>query len=152
MDWHALSEKEVIEKLDSYNEGLKSEEVSKRLSQFGENRLKKTRHFNALKVLLNQFKSFLIIILIIAAVISFFMHSVLDSIVIFVIIILNSGLGFVQEYKAEKAIEELKKMMVPEAKVIRNGKIIEIGTHDELIKNKSVYAKLYKMYYRHHGL
>ena len=54
MDWHALSEKEAIEKLDSNNDGLDSNEVSKRLSQFGENRLKRTRHFDAIKVFLNQ--------------------------------------------------------------------------------------------------
>ena len=129
MDWHALSEKEVVEKLNSRQDGLKSLEISQRLAQFGENKLKRTRHFDAVKVFLNQFKSFLIIILIIAAIISLFMESVIDSIVIFAIIFLNSGLGFVQEYKAEKAIEELKKMMVPEAKVIRNGRVMKIHSY-----------------------
>jgi len=126
MDWHALSEKEVIEKLDSSKKGLAKKQVSDRLEEFGENKLKKTHRFNALKVLLEQFRSFLIIILIFAAVLSFFMHSWIDAVVIFAIILLNAGLGFFQEHKAEKAIENLKKMMVPKAKVFRDGRIVEI--------------------------
>ncbi|MFA5174252.1 MAG: cation-translocating P-type ATPase [Candidatus Pacearchaeota archaeon] len=128
MDWHALSEKEVFEELNSSLKGLNEEEVDKRLHQYGHNVLKKTKHFDALKIFLNQFKSFLILILIFAAILSIFMKSLVDSIVIFAILILNAGLGFTQEYKAEKAIEQLKKMMVSEAKIIRGGKIMKIDS------------------------
>jgi len=128
MNWHTLSEKEVIEKLGSREKGLTSVEVEGLLKKHGENVLKKTRHFNWLKVLVNQFKSFLILILIFAAVLSFFMHSKADAIVIFAIIILNAGLGFFQEYRAGKAIEELRKMMVAFVEVLRDGKIMEIDS------------------------
>jgi len=128
MDYHSLEIKEVFEKLGSSEKGLSSQEAEKRLQKYGENKLKKTRHFNALKVFLSQFKSFLIIVLIFAAILSFFMESMIDSFVILAIIILNSGLGFMQEYKAEKAIEELKKLMVPQAKVLRDGKVVQINS------------------------
>ena len=128
MDWHALDIKEAIEKLGSDEKGLSSEQVVERLKQYGENKLIKTRRFDAVKVFLNQFKSFLIIILIFAAVLSIFMKSVVDAVVIFAIILLNAGLGFSQEYKAEKAIEQLKKIMVPVAKVLRNGRVVEINS------------------------
>lgn len=128
MDWHALSSKEVIEKLESSEQGLTKKQVLEKLVLFGENKLKKTRHFNALKAFLDQFKSFLILILIFAAALSFFMQSAIDATVILAIVILNSSLGFFQEYKAEKAIEELNKIMVPKAKVLREGKIIRIDS------------------------
>lgn len=130
MDYHAKSAKEVISELGSNVEGLSQEEVKKRISEYGLNKLKRTRQFNALKVLLSQFKSFLIIVLIFAAVLAFFMHSVIDSIVILVIVVLNAGIGFTQEYRAEKAIESLKKIMVPEAKVLRNGRVVRINSEE----------------------
>ena len=128
MDYHSLNVKEVFEKIGSSEKGLNGEKANERLKEYGENKLRKKRKFNILKVFLNQFKSFLIIILIFAAVLSFIMRSAVDSIVILIIIILNAGIGFSQEYKAEKAIEELKKIMVPESKVFRNGKVIKIDS------------------------
>ncbi len=128
MDYHTLSTKDIIEKFNSSKRGLDNEEVNLRLRKYGENKLVRIRHFNALKIFLSQFKSFLIIILIFAAVLSILMHSIIDSVVIFAILLINAGLGFSQEYKAEKAIEELKKMMVPVSKVLRNGKLIKINS------------------------
>jgi Ca2+-transporting ATPase len=128
MDWHALSAKEAIEKLSSSEQGLNKEQTEERLKQYGENKLIKTRKFNALKIFINQFKSFFIIILVLAAILSIIMKSFLDSIVIFSILLVNAGLGFFQEYKAEKAIEDLKKMMIPGAKVFRGGRIIQVSS------------------------
>lgn len=127
-DWHALPEKEVLIKLKTDNHGLDSKKSTSRLDKYGLNRLKKTRKFHALKIFLDQFKSFLIIVLIFAAVVSFFMESKIDAIVIMSIILLNSILGFYQEYRAERAIDELRKMMVPKATVLRNGKVVEINS------------------------
>ncbi len=126
MDWHLLSEKEVIEELGSNEKGLDKNQIIERLVKYGENKIQKKKNFRNLKIFLNQFKSFLIIILIFAAVLSFLMNSRLDAIVILAIIILNAMIGFSQEYKAEKAIDELKKIMVPFARVIREGKVVEI--------------------------
>jgi P-type Ca2+ transporter type 2C len=130
MNYHAKSVKEVISELGSNVEGLSKEQVRSKLKKHGLNKLKKIRQFNSLKVLLSQFKSFLIIVLIFAAVLAFFMHSAIDSIVILVIVALNTGIGFTQEYKAEKAIEALKKIMVPEAKVLRNGRVVRIHSQE----------------------
>ncbi len=130
MDYCSLSAKEVLEKVDSRIEGLTQKEASERLLIYGKNKLKKTRHFNALKVFLEQFKSFLIIILIMASLLAFFMESKIDAVVIFVIIFLNAGLGFFQEYKAGKAIDDLKKIMVRRARVLRDGRIVEINSEN----------------------
>src|SRR3989338_4151407 len=129
MDWHLLDEKKVIESADSDEEkGLTKLQIEKRLKNYGENKLKKIHHFDALKVFLSQFKSFLTIILIAAAGISFLIHSKVDAAVIFVIIILNAGLGFFQEYKASRAIEGLNKIMVPKACVLREGRVMDIDS------------------------
>tara|TARA_Y100000310_G_scaffold288212_1_gene313654 strand:+ start:154 stop:2736 length:2583 start_codon:yes stop_codon:yes gene_type:complete len=130
MNYHTFSRKEVIEELDSSIEGLSKGEVSNRLKKYGFNKLKKVKRFNALKVFLEQFKSFLIIILIFAAILSIFMKSVIDSVIIFAILLINAGIGFFQEYKAEKAIEELKKLMVPKTRVFRNGKVMNINSYE----------------------
>src|SRR3989344_4878517 len=125
MEWHSMSVKEVMEKVGSNERGLNQKDVSNRLNVYGRNQLKKTRHFDAIKVFLEQFKSFLIIILIFAAVLAFFMESKVDAVVIVAIIILNSFLGFFQEYKASKAIDDLNKMMVTKVRVLRNKRIME---------------------------
>jgi len=125
-DWYLLSEKEVIEELGSGENGLDKNKIIENLVKYGENTIKKKKSFNSLKLLLSQFKSFLIIILIFAAILSFLMNSRIDSIVIVVIILLNAIIGFSQEYKAEKAIDDLKKIMVPFAKVIRDGKLFRV--------------------------
>jgi len=130
MDYHALDEKEVLKKLNSSEKGLNLNEVNLRLKKYGRNKLKKTRKFNALKIFISQFKSFLILILIFAAILSIFMKSAIDSLVIGAILLINAFLGFSQEYKAEKAIEELKKLMVPKSKVVRNGKIVEVNSEE----------------------
>ena len=123
-----MSVKEVMEKVGSNERGLNQKDVSNRLNVYGRNQLKKTRHFDAIKVFLEQFKSFLIIILIFAAVLAFFMESKVDAVVIVAIIILNSFLGFFQEYKASKAIDDLNKMMVTKVRVLRNKRIMEVNS------------------------
>jgi Ca2+-transporting ATPase len=126
MEWHTLKEEQIFKHFKSSKEGLNEEEARGRLKVYGKNELRKIRRLNALKILFSQFTSFLIIILIIAAVISLLLGHKLDFFVILAIIVLNSLFGFFQEYKAEKAIEKLKEVLVPEAKIIRNGKIDKI--------------------------
>lgn len=129
MDWHLLSEKEVIEELNSSINGLSREEADARLAKFGKNKIEKKKNFSIINIFLSQFKSFLILVLVFAAVLSFLMGSKVDSIVIIAIIILNSGIGFSQEFRAEKAIEDLKKMLVSYANVIRGGKLLRISSY-----------------------
>lgn len=113
---------EVLEKLNTGREGLGKEEAGKRLEKYGYNQLEKKRRINALKILLNQFNSFLIWILIAAVIISYFLGETLQSLVIVAILILIALLGFRQEYKAEKIMEALNKLKVKYARVVREGK------------------------------
>jgi Ca2+-transporting ATPase len=124
--WHNLNADEVLARLGVDRNGLSSVEARERLMKFGPNQLVEKKKISPLAILIEQFKSLLIIILIAAAVLSGVLGEVADSIIIIVIVVLAAGLGFVQEYKAERALEALKKMAAPFASVIRDGKEQEI--------------------------
>src|SRR3989338_239217 len=126
MEFYNESIKEVLSELQTKDSGLSREEARLRLEKYGLNRLKEKKGISPFKIFLNQFKSFLIIILILAALISFFIGEVADSIVILVIVVLNALIGFFQEYKAEKTIEALKKLETIKVRIIRDGKEEEI--------------------------
>ena len=130
VNWHSLEKEEVISKLHSSEDGLRDAEVQNRLKLYGRNELVKVRKLDGLKIFLRQFFSFLVLILIVAAIVSALLNHWIDFYVIFGIVIINSVFGFVQEYKAEKAIEKLKNMLVPEAKVLREGRVVEIDARD----------------------
>ncbi|MEM3399326.1 MAG: calcium-translocating P-type ATPase, SERCA-type [Candidatus Micrarchaeia archaeon] len=124
MDWHSLNEKTVLKKLETRDEGLTPEKARERLSVYGYNELVEKKKKSALDMFLSQFKNILIIILIIAAAISaFLLNEYIDAAAIFAIVILNAILGFRQEYQAEKALEALKKLAAPKARVLRDGEI-----------------------------
>lgn len=124
--WHTLSVYKVMENLGVGSSGLTEEEAKIRLEKYGYNKLKEKKPPSKLKLFLSQFKSFLIILLLFATIVSLLIGNVLDAIAIFTILIIIGILGFIQEYRAEKAVESLKKMIVPEATVIRNGEITVI--------------------------
>jgi Ca2+-transporting ATPase len=121
---------ELYKKFNSSENGLSLKEVALLISTHGPNTIKEKRKFEPLKVFLSQFNSFLIYILIIAAAISFFIGHLLDGFVISSIILLNAIIGFTQQFKAEKAIANLKKLIVPMSKVIRQGVVKEIPSRD----------------------
>ena len=112
---------EAIDDLKSSLQGLSSEEAKKRLEEYGPNELKEGKKNTALGMFLNQFKDFMIIVLILAAIISGIVGDAADTVAIIVIVVLNAIIGFVQEYRAEKAIAALKKMASHTAIVMRNG-------------------------------
>jgi Ca2+-transporting ATPase len=130
MDWHALDAKEVLKKLGSSENGLNEEEAKKRLKTYGRNEIKEVHKVSALAIFISQFNSFFVYLLIAAALISFLFSHWLDFYAILAIIILNASLGFVQNYKAEKAIYALKKSLVRKAKVIRENAIHEIDAEE----------------------
>jgi len=111
----------VIEELNSSLKGISSEEARKRILEYGPNELKVKKKKTPFMMFLDQFKDFMILVLIAAALISGFIGEVTDTIAIIVIIILNAVVGFIQEYRAEKAMAALKKMAAPSATVMRNG-------------------------------
>jgi Ca2+-transporting ATPase len=124
--WHSLDKKEALEKLKTGEDGLSEKEISGRLVQYGKNELKQIHKINPFLIFLEQFKSIFIFILFAAAIFSFFIRHYVDFGVIMVIIILNSAIGFFQQYKAEKIISKMKELIVPKVKVIREGKISEV--------------------------
>jgi len=119
---------EVIKNLNTSLEGLSENEAKKRVEKFGYNEIVKKKGISKISIFLRQFKSFLVLILIAAAIISIFIGEILDAVVILIIVVLNAIFGFFQEYKAEKAMAALKKLTAPKAKVIREGKINEIDS------------------------
>jgi len=114
--------KEVLSELNSSENGLTEIEAKKRLEKYGRNIIERKRKISKLKIFLRQFISPLIIILIISTIIVFALKEFLDGIAILIIIFLNAILGFIQEYKAEKAIELLRKLSTPNSRVIRDNK------------------------------
>ena len=112
----------MTERLQSSDNGLTLEEVRKRLERFGPNELIEKKRKSLLMMFLDQFKDFMILVLIAAAVVAGVIGEPSDTIAIAVIVLLNAVLGFIQEYRAEKAMAALKKMAAPSATVIRDGK------------------------------
>ena len=138
--WHTLTTYETRKKLRvNLENGLTSEEVERRKEKFGRNELVEKNKTSIIVKFLNQFKDFMIIVLIFAAVISAGLAFVegtneyIDSIIIIVIVILNAIMGVIQEEKAEKSLEALKKMSAPTCKVKRDGEIVQIESKDLVV-------------------
>ncbi len=119
--WHRLEINEVYTKLSTSEQGLNDKEAEKRLQQYGYNELKEKKKVTSLQLFINQFKNFLIFILIIAMLVSLFLGEIIDAVAIGTILMLNAFFGFYQERKAEHALEALKKIAAPKAKVVRAG-------------------------------
>lgn len=135
MKFFSLDIKEVFGILKSSDKGLSLEEVQERLESDGKNRLVKTKKKSNLSKFLNEFRDLMIIVLIIAAIVSFTLsiinnESFTDSIIILAIVVLNAILGFIQEMKADKAIESLRKMQVTKVKVRRDNQICVVDSED----------------------
>jgi Ca2+-transporting ATPase len=125
-DWWSLTPEEVLQELRARPAGLTAKEAEERLERYGENVLREEARETRLQVFLRQFKSILIAILAIAAVVSFLVGEPQDAAAILIIVVLNALLGYTQEWQAGEAIEALKKMLVQRAVVIRDGEQQEI--------------------------
>ncbi len=122
--WYQFSAEETAAKLSvRFDQGLAVKEAIKRQAEFGGNELVEKERETLIQKFLNQFKDFLVIILLLASLISTFVGDITDSLVILAIVVLNASLGVFQEARAEKALEALKKMSVPMSKVLRGGAI-----------------------------
>jgi Ca2+-transporting ATPase len=116
--------------LNAKETGLSQEEAQKRLQEFGPNELKKEKGTSPIKLFVEQFADILIIILLIATGLSIYLGELIDAIVIIAIVMACAILGFVEEYRSEKALEALKKMTAPTAMVLRDGKEIKVQTSE----------------------
>ncbi|MFW5902343.1 MAG: cation-translocating P-type ATPase [archaeon] len=137
MNWCSKSLEEVFSELNTSEEGLSEEEAEKRLKEVGENKIKQSKMNSPFKILLDQFKDKLIYLLMAAAALSIVVGLLpgqtphyLEISIIFIIMIGNGFFGFVQDYKAEKAIDALEEMSSPDVKVTRNGKKMKINSKE----------------------
>ncbi|MEM3725457.1 MAG: cation-translocating P-type ATPase [Candidatus Bathyarchaeia archaeon] len=140
--WHAMKIEEVFQELNVHGEGLSSQEARERLVKYGYNEIRKVKRRTALHMFLDEFKDIFILLLIAATIFSAiigyyemvqggeFMEAYADTITISAIVVLCAVTGFVQEYRAEKAVEALKKLAAPKARVIRDGKEIIIPARE----------------------
>jgi len=125
-DWWALDAEAIYAVLDARRSGLDAGEVASRLARFGPNRLRPPEQARALPIVLHQFKSPLIYILLAAMAISLAIAHWEDAIVIGIVLVLNASVGFVQEYRAENAIAALMRIVSTRATVLREGRRTEI--------------------------
>ena len=130
ISYYNLNVSDAIKSIDTSLKGLSEEEAGKRLEKYGINELKQREQISPFRILIRQFTSSIVFILLAALVISLLIGEKLDAIVISTIVLLNGVFGFIQEFKAEKAIEALRKLTALKAMVIRNGKETEIDSRE----------------------
>ena len=132
-EYHQQSSAEVMKTLNVTDQGLSDYDVQKRQEVYGYNVLEEGKKTSTIAVFLGQFKDLLVIILIIAAFVSFLLGEVESTIVIMIVVILNAILGTVQHVKAEQSLDNLKALTSPIAKVMRNNQLIEISSEDIVV-------------------
>lgn len=128
--WHSLKSDETMMKLGTHPEGLSTTELEERVKKYGYNELEEKAAVSPLALFISQFKSLLIIILFAAAVISLVLGKIPEAVSIITIVIFAGVLGFIQEFRAGKALQALKKMAAPLAIVVRDGKEQEIPSRE----------------------
>ena len=128
--WHNKKPEEVLNELKVDQKGLSSEEAKRRLTEFGYNELKEKKRVTPLQIFLRQFKDIFVIMLLVATAISFAIGETIDGAVIAIIVILNSVVGFITEYRSEKAMEAMKKLTAPKARILRNGTEVMIPARE----------------------
>ncbi len=129
-DWHTQSLENIYQRLGTSEKGLNNQKAEKRLKKYGKNEIEKEEEISPIQIFLDQFKDFLIWILLAAAIISFAVGHAIDTYLIMTIVVANGVFGFFQDYKAEKSIESLKEMATPDALVERDGQKQKIGSEN----------------------
>jgi P-type Ca2+ transporter type 2C len=130
MKWQNKDIEETLKLTKSSYDGLKTQEIQDRQSEFGKNELIEEEKPGALSKFFAQFKDFLIVLLIVAAIAAAFIGDIVDAVVILLVVILNAVIGFIQENRAENAMEQLKNMTSISAVVIRDGETTKIDANE----------------------
>ncbi|MGQ9707671.1 MAG: cation-translocating P-type ATPase [bacterium] len=139
--WEIKSAGQVLKELDSDPElGLSQAEAERRLKELGRNEIRGREGRSVFSILMSQFTSIMVIILLIAGMVSILLGESLDAAAIFVIVVLNAVLGFVQEFRAERTLQELRELSVPKVRVQRNGMVKEISAQ-ELVPGDVVFLE-----------
>ncbi|MBW7469341.1 Ca2+-transporting ATPase [Pontibacter aydingkolensis] len=126
-NWHTIPKENVLAELNTKPEGLPDSDAEARLLEHGPNRLEEKRQKSPLKMLLQQFTETMVVILIVAALLSLFLGKTTEAVAILIIVLLFGFLGFTQEYRADRAMAALNRMVVPKVRVRRAGKVKEIS-------------------------
>jgi P-type Ca2+ transporter type 2C len=126
--YYAMTKNDVLAELNTTQQGLTSQDALLRLKKYGENNLPEKKKRSRAGIFLEQFKNYLIFILLVAAVIEIFMGKYTEAIAIFVVLLINATLGYTQEYKAQTSIEALRRISAPKAKVLRDRVRTQIDT------------------------
>ena len=132
-EYHQQSTAEVMKILNVTTQGLTDDDVQKRQQVYGYNVLEEGKKTSTLAVFMGQFKDLLVIILLVAAFVSFLLGEVESTIVIMIVVILNAILGTVQHVKAEQSLDNLKALTSPIAKVMRNNRLVEIPSEEIVV-------------------
>ncbi len=129
-DWHALPGSEVLDALESSPEGLSAVNATERLARYGPNRLEATPPASAWSILLSQFRSVVVLLLLAATVLAAAMGEIPEAVAIAAVLVLNAGIGFAVELRARRAMEALLGYVVPWASVLRDGEAQRVESAD----------------------
>jgi Ca2+-transporting ATPase len=127
LNYYRLSADEVLAQLKSRSAGLTNREARERVSTLGANTLHRAKRESALVIFLRQFKNLLVIMLLTSAALSLYLHDGKTATILILIALMNACVGFSQEHKAESLMSSLERLLVPQAKVLRGGKLTEIN-------------------------
>ncbi|HSX43493.1 MAG TPA: cation-transporting P-type ATPase [Candidatus Saccharimonadales bacterium] len=145
MDGHKLpyyrqSPEAALEELRSQTDGLQAAEAAERLRHMGKNQLERSKRVPVWLIFIRQFKDLLVLILLLSAGFSLYLHDVKTAVILALIATMNASVGFFQEHKAESLLASLERLVVPQAKVLRGGKVQEIAS-SELVPGDVIYIE-----------
>jgi P-type Ca2+ transporter type 2C len=140
LDFSTLSIQETFDQLDTTLAGLSDEQTSDRIKHYGKNIIPDARRASPLLILFKQFKSLLVYVLIVAALLSYTTGNPTDAYIILIVVLIDAAIGFAQERRAEKAVKSLRKILSPSAKVFRNGSL-KVMDGTELVPGDIIYLE-----------
>lgn len=126
MNWHLLPLSETARLLNTSPAGIDAITAGQRLLEHGKNQIEERKKKSVLQMMIHQFTDFMILILMAAAIVSGVIGDVMDAVIILAIILINAFVGFIQEYRADKAMEALKSMAAANARILREGRIMDV--------------------------